>query len=337
MRREGHIFERVASFDALWRAAERACRGHLDRPAVARFWFHAETEVLRLEEELLAGAYRPRPYTTFLIREPKERLISAADIRDRVVHHALCGALEPTFERRAIAASYACRVGKGSHAAVAHAHRLSRRYPFVVKCDVRRFFASVDHEALLALVARLVKDARVLALVELIVRHGAPGAEPGKGLPIGNLTSQYFANLYLGELDHFVTDRLGVGAYVRYMDDFLFFGRAKAPLWEHLGAVRALLAEKLRLDLNEARTRLAPVTEGIGFLGFRVFPGTVRLAGPKLARMRRTVAARERAFLAGQIGEDDLARSVASVVAHAASANTLAARRRAFERSLSLG
>lgn len=281
--------------------------------------------------------YLPRPYTAFVIREPKERLISAADIRDRVVHHALCGALETVFERRAIAASYACRIGKGTHAAVAHAQRLTRRFPYVVKCDVRRYFASVDHEVLLSLVGRLVKDARVLALVERIVRHGAPGAEAGKGLPIGNLTSQHFANLYLGELDHFVTDRLGVGAYLRYMDDFLFFGHDKVRLWEQLAATRELLAESLLLALNEPRTRLAPVTEGVAFLGFRVFPGTVRLAGPKLARLRRTVRARERAYLGGHIGEDDLARSVSSVVAHAATANTLGARRRAFSRSLSLG
>lgn len=333
----GELFDRAMSFESLWAAAGRACRGHLDRPAVARFWFHLETEIFDLERELLSGTYHPRPYTTFVVFEPKRRLISAADIRDRVVHHAACQALEPLLERRSISDSFACRTGKGTHRAVARARTLGRRYAYVLSTDVRRFFPNVDHAVLESILARVIPDRAMRDLVRIFVRHGAPECEPGRGLPIGNLTSQHFANLYLGELDHEAKDRLRVPGYVRYMDEVLLFADSKVELWRTFAGLRAFLRDRLRLEFKPEATRIAPVTEGFGFLGFRIFPGLVRVDRGKLARMRRRVRALERGWATGRIDDRDLAARVQSMVAHLRCADSLAVRRQMFEASGSLG
>ena len=173
---------------------------------------HLETELLQLERELLSDSYRPRPYRSFWVHEPKQRRICAADIRDRVVHHAIIRVLEPYFEAYFIHDTYACRRGKGTHRAVQRAQALSRRYRYVLQLDVRQFFASVDHAILKALLARRFKDRQLLALLAQIIDHPIPDGVPGRGLPIGNLTSQYFATFYLGYLDHFVKDQYKVRA-----------------------------------------------------------------------------------------------------------------------------
>jgi len=252
------------------------------------------------------------------VRDPKRREICAASFRDRVARHAVCDVLELHFERRAISDSYACRRGKRTHAAIARAQRLARRYPFFLKCDVPRFFASVDHEVLRSLLARLFKEPMLPGLLERIIDHGPPGAAPGKGLPIGNLTSQHFANLYLGELDHY--DRLGVRGYLRYMDDLLLFAEDKPTLHRWLAEIRAFLAARLQLALKEEATRLAPVSEGIPFLGFRVYPNLTRLNQRTRRRFRRQVHQLERAHVLGLIDTDELCSRAASLFAHADSA-----------------
>ena len=337
MKRRGGLFERIVAFENLRRAAHKAARGKRDQPSVARFEFHLEPELLRLQDELQTGRYQPGSFFTFEIRDPKRRHICAAPYRDRVVHHALCQILEPLFEQRLIFDSYACRPGKGSHAAVARAQFFARRHRYFLKCDVRTYFESVDHAVLQALLARLFKDPPLLALLNRIIAHAPPGAAPDQGLPIGNLTSQHFANLYLGELDHHLKDRLGVKGYLRYMDDLLLFAADPPELHLRLAALRAFLRDTLRLELKETATRLAPVTEGIPFLGFRVYPGVLRLNPRTLRRFRRQWRGRERACRAGRLGDGDLARAAASLFAHVAHADTLQLRRRLVDGSLLLG
>jgi RNA-directed DNA polymerase len=196
VKRHAGLFEKVLRFDNLLGAARRAARGKRDRPAVARFEFHLERELLTLQTELAEGTYRPGAFFTFEIRDPKRRSICAAPFCDRVVHHAVCGVLEPLFDRRLIFDTCACRPGKGTHAAIARAQHFARRYRYFLKCDVRRFFASVDHNLLRALLQRMFKDAPLLDLLGRILAHNPPGAEPGRGLPIGNLTSQHFGSLF---------------------------------------------------------------------------------------------------------------------------------------------
>jgi retron-type reverse transcriptase len=337
VRRTGHLFEKITAFSTLWRAAHRAWRGKKDNRRIAKFYFYLEPELLRLQQELQAGRYVPRPYRVFTIKEPKQRRIAAADFRDRVVHHAICEVLEPLFERSLIHDTYACRVGKGNHAALKRAQQFVQKYPYYLQCDISQYFASVDHQVLRRLLARRIKDWRLLALLDLIIDHPLPEHEPGKGLPIGNLTSQHFANLYLGELDHHVKDRLGVPAYLRYMDDFVLFEFTKPRLHQYLAEIRRFLKGSLQLQLKAQATRVAPVTEGLAFLGFRLFPGAIRLQARGLTRFRCRVRARERAYLAGEIDDRLLSASVNSMIAHMAHADTLSVRRQLFSDSMGLG
>ena len=334
MKRVDGLFSRIVAFDNLLAAERRAARGKRDRDSVARFEFHLERELIRLQEELIDGSYRPGAFCTFEVRDPKRRAICAAPFRDRVVHHAVCHVLEPVLERRSIHDSYACRVGKGTHAAISRARVLARRFGFFLKCDVRRFFASVDHVVLEDLLARLLKDRRLLALLSRIIAHGPPGATPGVGLPIGNLTSQHFANLYLGELDHQVKERLRVAGYLRYMDDLLLFAQDKPTLHLHLAEIRRFLAERLRLGLKESATMIAPVTEGIPFLGFRVYPGTVRLNQRTRRRFRTQMRALERGASLGALDVDALGNRAASLFAHVAHGDSFRLRREVADASI---
>lgn len=337
MKRQAGLFEQITPFRNLLLAARKAARGKRDKPSVARFEFHLEPELLRLQEELQTHRYQPGAFFTFEIRDPKRRQICAAPYRDRVVHHAVCQILEPFFERRLIFDTYACRPGKGTHKAIQRAQEFARRYPYFLKCDVRKYFQSIDHGVLKTLLARLFKDPPLQELLSRIIDHGPPDAAPGKGLPIGNLTSQHFANLYLGELDHYLKERLGVKGYLRYMDDQLLFAEYKPALYEGLAASRDFLRDRLRLELKDQATRIAPVTEGIPFLGFRIYPGVIRLNPRTLRRFRRQLRGRERAWRAGRLEVEDLTNSVASLYAHVAHADTRRLRRRLVEDSLVLG
>ena len=322
MKRYGNLFERICSFENLLLAARKAFRGKTGRMRVANFYFHTEPELLAIQEELLSGAYRSAPYRTFQVREPKRRLICAADFRDRVVHHAICNVLDPIFERRFIQDTYACRKEKGSHRAIRRAQGFLRRYRFFLKGDVSKFFGTVDHSILMELLRRVLKDERLLRLLETIVRLPVPGSEPGKGLPIGNLTSQYFANFYLGRLDYLVKDNLRWKGYVRYMDDFVVFGDDKPGLHGLRAAIQRFLHDELALRLKEEGTFIAPSWQGLPFLGFRIFPGLIRIKREGWKRYTRKIHARGSLYTEGGISEEQLVASAHSLVSHVAFADS---------------
>ncbi|MEO5369203.1 MAG: reverse transcriptase/maturase family protein [Magnetococcus sp. DMHC-1] len=337
MKHTGHLFGSIIAFPNLWRAAHKAWRGKKDKTRIADFYFNLERELLRIQEELVSGQYQPRPYRLFMVTDPKHREIAAADFRDRVVHHAIINVLDPLFETRLIHHTYACRVGKGTHAAVQQAQHCAARFPFFLKCDIRKYFQSVDHTFLATLLARIIKDQRVLDLLARIITHPVAGHPPGKGIPIGNLTSQHFANLYLGELDHFIKERLRVNGYLRYMDDFLVFGPTKSFLHGIHFEIRQFLHDRLSLVLKDHVTLLAPTNEGIPFLGFQVFPQTVRLQRKGMARFRHKFSAREELFQRGEINATLLSRSVGSMIGHMVHADTLAMRQKLFSAVVDLG
>ncbi len=337
MKRYGHLFEQVVSWENLYLAAGRAARGKTSNPNVARFLFHLETELLSLQAELQSGTWCPSSYHSFHIRDPKPRRISAADFRDRVAHHALMHVLDPLFECRQFGHSYACRRGKGTHAAVSYTQRLARRFPYFLKGDVDRYFETIDRQLLGALLRCMLKDRRLLEVLDRIIDAPVAGTAPGRGLPIGNLTSQYFANHFLGQLDNFIQRKLRVPGYLRFMDDVLIFGPSKPELHRWRAEIRAYLAEVLRLRLKEKATWLAPVKGGIPFLGFRVFPGMIRLQGRRWQRVRRKIRHHEQEFREGRLSGAALARSVQSSVAHIGHAASRRLRRRFFEQSVGLG
>ncbi len=327
MRRAGGLWPQIAAFDALYVAAKRAARGKRSGHSVASFLERLEPEALQLERELLADTWRPAPTRQFVIHDPKRRTITAVPFRDRVVHHALIAPLQPVLERRMIDDSFACRPGRGTHAALRRAQAFTRRYRHALKLDVRAFFDSLRHDVVLDTLARLVKDRCTLRLCERIVR-GPGAATSSRGLPIGSLTSQWFANVVLDRLDHFVKEQLRVPGYLRYLDDFALFADDKAWLWAAKHQVESYLHEVLDLTLKPAATRLAPVCDGLHFLGFHVFPHTLRVKPATLRRFRWRLRWLKAELRAGRIDEDRFIRAVAAVIEHIRQADSLRLRRR---------
>jgi len=279
--------ERVADWENLYAAAALARKGKRRRPDVEDWWLGRERELATLREELLSGTYKPGGYRFFLVHEPKRREIAAAPFRDRVLHHALCRRLAPVLERSFIARSFSCQKGKGTTAARECCRQLTNRHRYVLKCDVRKFFPSIDHEILLARLDEKVRCPGVRELLRKIVGSHRTGPElppaffPGddlltaterpRGLPIGNLTSQLWGNFFLDPLDHWITEEERHGAFLRYTDDFLLFGDDKSRLWELRDGIVERLAS-LRLTLAEPKSRLLATREGVPFCGFRFFP-----------------------------------------------------------------
>jgi len=332
MKRVGNLFEQVVDFKNLLLASQKAFRGKKMKKSAVSFYFHLESEILSLQDELVSGRYIPKPYEIFEIREPKVRRIAAADFGDRVVHHAICNILDSIFESRLIFDSYACRVGKGTHRAIKRLQHFSRKYAYYLKWDIQKYFEGIDHDVLKRLLRRIIKDRKLLSLLNQIIDHSVTGNAHGKGLPIGNLTSQHFANLYLGELDHFLKDRLKIRGYIRYMDDSIALSNDKRELHQLLEEVRTFLNEKLKLNLKEKVVRIAPVTEGIPFLGFRIYPEMIRLQRKNLIRWRRKLRKKHEHFEEGIISEEKFVSSLQSMIAHIAHSNSLTLRRKELER-----
>jgi retron-type reverse transcriptase len=344
MKRYGYLWDELVSFRNLLHAAESAQRGKRFRPSVGAFHFQLERELWKLREELLTHTYQPGPYRSFYIHEPKKRLISAAPYRHRVVHHALTTVLEPIFERTFVRDSYACRKGKGTHAAVRRAQQFSRRYKYVFKADIAKFFPSMDHDILKRLVARKIKDPDVLWLVGQIIDGSNPqepvtmwfpgddlftASERRRGIPIGNQTSQFFANVYLDALDHFILDHLRAPGYVRYVDDFLIFANDKRILHDIRARLPRFLAG-FRLRLHSKKNVVFPVAEGIRFLGYRVFPTHRLLVKDNVRRFRHRVRVMQRQYAAGEIGCEQVRQRLMSWIGHAKQADTYLLRRRLF-------
>jgi RNA-directed DNA polymerase len=220
--------------------------------------------------------------------------------------------IAPLLERGFTEDCYACRVGKGTHRAAARARELVRRHGWTCKLDIRRYFDSVPHGRLLELLLPMFREKEVCRVIEVIVRHPVPGLPPGRGLPIGNLTSQWFANFHLSGLDHYAKEVLLSPGYIRYMDDMVLFADSKAELWRLHDGVCAWVADERGLEVKGERTVVAPVTEGLAFLGLRIFSGGWRFQRARLLRTRRKFRLRERQYQAGEIDGRKLAMCAAA-------------------------
>jgi retron-type reverse transcriptase len=330
VKRYFNLFDDIASMRNLHRAAIEGMKGKRGKATAAAFFANMEEELPRLHQELTTGTYCHGPYTYFRIYEPKERLVAAAGFRDRVVHHALVRVIEPLFEKRFIEDSFACRRGKGTHAGMRRAAQFARRFPYALKCDVRKYFPHIDHGVLLAQLGRVIGDDGVLGLCEHVLASHRDGeryevpvggnlfdlkAFP-LGLPIGNLTSQFWANVYLNPLDHFVKHELRCRGYVRYMDDFLLFGNDRAELRRQGKAVKEKLGE-LQLEMHPNKYCLLPTRRGVDFCGFVVFAdGRVRVRTETARRFQRRHAARLRAVARGEEVVETVTASVRAWIGH---------------------
>ena len=284
MRRAGHLMEAVCEPENLRLAFWKASRGKRARADQRAYAANLDAELAALREGLLEGSYPVGEYRRFTIHEPKERTICAAAFRERVLHHGLMNVLEPWVERWLVPDSFACRKGKGQLAAVRRARELAGRHGWFLKCDVRKYFDSIPHEGLEAMLERRIKDRAVREWLMRIV--GTYETVPGRGLPIGNLTSQHLANLFLDPLDRW-RERGGtrVGGYVRYMDDFVFWSDDREVLKAVRDGVGDLLGRELGLAFK-GEPYLNRTRHGMDFLGMRVFPGRVRAAKASLERFR---------------------------------------------------
>ncbi len=298
-----NLQERLCDWENLRLAYQNASRGKRGRGATAEFESLLADNLLELEQELREQTYQPGAYTSFYIHEPKKRLISAAPFRDRVVHHDLCSVTVPYFEKLFIADSYANRVNKGTHRAIDRCQQFARKCKYVLQCDITQFFPSIDHEILRGILKRMLPDESVFWLIDSILAGGREvlaeeyemvyfngddlfAIKRPRGLPIGNLTSQWWANCYLNPFDHFIRRELGCTAYLRYVDDFLLFGDDKKQLMQWRHAIVARLG-RFRLTLHSGSAYPRPCTEGIPFLGFMIFPDYRRLKQRKGFAYRR--------------------------------------------------
>lgn len=244
---------------------------------VQLFSLHLMDNILSLNQELANRTYAHSGYKSFFITDPKPRHIHKARVRDRLLHHAVYRQLYPFFDRTFIADSYSCRVKKGGHKALERFRSMAgkvsqnhRRTGWVLQCDIRKFFANIDHSVLIGILAQYISDTNIMALLKNVI--DSFHTQPGKGLPLGNLTSQLFVNVYMNEFDQFVKHRLKAKYYIRYADDFVFIDANRSRLTTQIPMIQQFLHDRLKLDLHPNKVHVRTVASGVDFLGWAHFP-----------------------------------------------------------------
>jgi len=290
-----HPYEHIISTNNLLEAWKEFSQGKRRRKDVQEFGRNLMDNMLSLRHDLVSGTYRHSPYEAFNISDPKPRNIHKASVRDRLLHHAIYRVLHPFFDTTFIAGSYSCRKGRGSHKAIDHfqsaAYQVSlnhTRTVWVLKCDIRKFFASIDQAVLIRILAQRVTDKRIVCLLEEVISSFSSTAT-GKGLPLGNLTSQLLVNIYMNEFDQFVKQKLKVKHYVRYADDFVCFSHNREWLLELLPYIIVFLRERLALELHPDKVSISTVASGVDFLGWVHFPDHRILRTTTKKRMFRMI------------------------------------------------
>ncbi len=312
MKRAGGLFEKLISIDNLQLAFWKAQHGKSGKFDVIAYRERLNQNLYDMRSNLIDGSFPIGCYHYFTVNDPKERNICAASFPERVMHHALMNVCEPVFERYAILDSYACRKRKGSLLAVKRAYGFAGKSSAYLKLDIARYFDSIDHKILFERLERLFKEKRILELFDRIINSYETAA--GRGLPIGNLTSQHFANYFIGFLDHHVKEILHCRKYIRYMDDFIIFSESKPELKELLKRVREFLNDKLKLELNP-NIFLNFTASGFNFLGYRIFPDIVRLSKRSKRRFIKKFKNYEYKYKIGEWREDELARHMEPLIA----------------------
>ena len=343
-RRHEGLFERIASFYRLQAAAMKAVAGKRKKPGAAAFFANLERELLRLERELQNQTYDTGRYLEIVVRDPKRRVVSAAPFRDRVVHHALHAVIGPIFEHSFIDDTYANRIGKGTHRAVARYEQYRDKYRYVLRADIYRYFPSIDHAVLKTDLRRRIACVRTLQLCDILIDGSNPQEEVllhfagddlftplerRRGLPLGNLTSQFFANVYLDGFDHFCKEVLRA-PYLRYVDDFALFSNDPLQLQDWQRRIADYLAKR-RLKLHPDKTKIVPTASPSQFLGFVLLAdGRRRLPDVNVTRFVNRLRQLRSRWRNGQIDRLELHQRIGAWVAHASHANTVQLRHTLF-------
>ena len=319
MKRAGNLYEQIYNPDNLRMAFIKAKKGKEHKPDVYSYSKHLRRNLANLREQFITGNFELGNYHYFKIYEPKERLICAAPFAERVLHHAVINVCHPVFERFQIMHSYATRIDKGQYAALELAKKSQKKYIWFCKLDIRKYFDSISHEKLLKLLGRLFKDQKLPGLFEKIIQSYE--TLPGRGLPIGNLTSQYFANFYLGVADHHLLESIHIPSYVRYMDDMVLWHHDRKTLTIKSKEFISFIEEKLELRVKPVC--LHPTKKGLPFLGYVVFPEFLRLNKNSKKRFMQKMKIADKCFENGNWSQEEYAGHVNPLIAFTEHADTL--------------
>lgn len=329
MRRD--LWQELCSYDNLILAFNKAKKHKTTKDYVAEFGKNLRNNLLLLHSELLLYSYSPRPLKTFIVRDPKTRKISKSDFRDRVVHHALCNIIEPIFEKLFICDSYANRLGKGSLKALQRFDHFKRKVSknntracYVLKADIKHYFQTVDHSVLLEIIGNKIKDGRVNWLIKTILRnygHKIWGRD-GIGMPLGNFTSQFFANVYLDQLDQFVKHELKAKFYIRYVDDFVILHGDYKILEKYREEINDYLTKNLKIELHPDKTKIIRLDKGVNLLGYREFYYHKLLRKSNKRKFERNFIVRMNQFEKKEISREDFIGSLQGWLGYAMWANT---------------
>ncbi len=327
-----HVFDQIISLENLFAGWKEFHKDKQIKPDVLKFELNLEPNIFQLHRDLKSHRYKHGPYTSFYITDPKRRHIHKATVRDRVLHHAVFNILNPLFEPTFISHSFSCRIGKGSHKGVdcltKTLRQISLNYTgpcFALKCDISKFFASIDHSVLLNLLSKKIKDDKAMWLIKEIIGSFCSNQSnlfEKRGLPIGNLTSQLFANIYLNELDQFVKHELRVKNYLRYTDDFIIASDNKEYLEKILKPIKEFLEQKLFLKLHPHKVVIRKFNQGVDFLGYVVLPHYCLMRNKTKQRIFRKLRNRVKEYKTGEISQQTLEQSLQSYLGVLSHANT---------------
>ena len=316
--------KQITNFHSLRASYLKACKGKSFDTEVLQFEQKLEYNLYQLHKELHYGTYNTGNYNKFLVWEPKCRIVAALPFRDRIVHHSLVARIEPIWEKQFIHHSYACRKGKGIHAGVDTVQDWLRKFPkpYVLKSDISKYFHSIDHSILLRLLSNHISDHRVLSLCEHILSSWTPG------LPLGNLTSQLWANIYLHELDFHVKQYIGAKYYMRYMDDFVIVHDNKKELHDIRKFLGLWLESNLKIKLHR-KTQVFPVDyRCLDFLGYRIWPEYRKLRKNSVNNMRKKLKHLVHQYQEGSIDIYKVRNVIQSWIGHAKHADSYLIRKK---------
>jgi len=326
-----NLFEQTISTENLFRAWKEFRRGKSSKKDVMRFEYRLEQNIFELYRDLKSKRYKHGPYQGFYITDPKQRHIHKAMVRDRVLHHAIYSKLYRLFNPTFIATSFSCRIGKGTHRGVFWldkvVRKISRNYTqpcYVLKCDIRKFFDSVDHNVLASILSKRIRDKDMTWLLTEVIDSFCSGYSDlfnKKGLPIGNLTSQLFANIYMNEFDQFVKHRLKVKYYARYTDDFVIVSQDKKELVEILEPVREFVSSELKLELHPNKVSIRKLHNGVDFLGYVILPHQKLLRTKTKRRVYKGLIRRVQEYKDGKADKESVEKSLHSYLGALSHAN----------------
>jgi len=332
-------FSSITSIETLIIAHKHALKGKRNNYYATDFDYSLIMRLIRLQTELRNSTYLPYPYRRKIITDPKLRLIEAPAYRDRIVHHALHYYLSPFYERFFITDSYACRLGRGIHGAttrIQHFLRVGGSNLYVCQLDISKYYASINHSKLLELMQIKINNQQIINLLKIIIDSTDSGIEHDhlfatdsyyftkgrRGIPIGNLTSQLFANIYLHQVDMYAKQTLKIRQYVRYMDDIIFFHHDKDQLLKWQKAMIKFLYNDLYLTINPRKVRIYPVKHGVSFVGYVIYPNYKKLRGSSVRRFKKRYKKQLTAVMTERIEPAVMRQSFASWKAHAAHASS---------------